>query len=187
MVVWTEHRVDDSDLPHPDTYRWALYPFDLSHLKALSIRDDSGVPWAKFAIESIEVLDVFATPEEMAIDLSSFPNLSVLRVTPIETIPPMLLTTLSTIALSHRIKTIIMDTCPYNNSDFRELALGCKEDCAPLDLRLSTLSMSRPLAIEIEVRPEQETSKCAEVTECFPALVSRDMVRFPGNDLYLRT
>jgi hypothetical protein len=45
---------------HFGMYRWALGPFDLSHLRALSIRDDAGVPWERFASQTIQLLDVDA-------------------------------------------------------------------------------------------------------------------------------
>jgi hypothetical protein len=43
---------------HFGMYRWALGPFDLSHLRTLSIRDDAGVPWERFASQTIQLLDV---------------------------------------------------------------------------------------------------------------------------------
>jgi hypothetical protein len=53
--------VFNSELDHIDVYPFALYPFDLSHLKALSIRDNTGVPWQRFNFETIQLLDVDAT------------------------------------------------------------------------------------------------------------------------------
>jgi hypothetical protein len=39
----------------------ALYRFDLSHLRALFIRDDARDRWARFSIQTVEALDVLAT------------------------------------------------------------------------------------------------------------------------------
>jgi hypothetical protein len=39
----------------------ALYPFDLAHLKALSLFDDLPIPWQKIPTEKVQALELNAT------------------------------------------------------------------------------------------------------------------------------
>ncbi|KAJ7809868.1 hypothetical protein B0H14DRAFT_3151445 [Mycena olivaceomarginata] len=154
---------------HFGMYRWALGPFDLSHLRALSIRDDAGVPWERFASQTIQLLDVDAREEESPINLSLFPNLLLLRITPVNSIPSMLLETLSTVASFHRLQSIMIDTC-YGYVPF---SLDWDEtECAPLDSALSALCAT----VEFEVIFGSEIHE--DANKLFPELTSRNMLRF---------
>ncbi|KAJ6613993.1 hypothetical protein B0H10DRAFT_2436192 [Mycena sp. CBHHK59/15] len=169
-------RTPDPDLDHVQLYPWALYPFDLSHLKALSIRDDMGVPWERFHVQTVQVLDVNATTEEGVVDLSLFPNLSHLRITPIESVPPMVLETLCTITPSHHIQTIMIDLGYEVHCVEDDVDLGDETTCAPLDSKLCSLPMHLPPAVEFEVRLGSSTHEAAR--GFFPGLISQEMVHF---------
>ncbi|KAJ7826926.1 hypothetical protein B0H13DRAFT_1917921 [Mycena leptocephala] len=150
-----------SDLDHIDVYPFALHPFDLSHLKALSIRNNTGVPWQRFTLETIQLLDVDATTEEMEIDLALFPHLSLLRLTPVEVVPPMIMIDLGRDQIY---------------SGYHDIDLDGKTGCALLDSKLLTLPMRDPPSVEFEVH--LRSSEHEAVKEFFPGLLSQDMLRF---------
>ncbi|KAJ7021208.1 hypothetical protein C8F04DRAFT_1314949 [Mycena alexandri] len=156
-----------------DVYPWAIYPFDLSHLKALSIRDQKGVPLERF-VKTIRVLDVYDTAGEQAIDLSTFPNLSVLRISLNESISPMMLSTLSTVA-SSSIRTIIIDLNFYDGIQGYRRSLR-KSEYPALDSILSTLPMPNPPTIEFEVTVDGNSTH-ETVMKSFPALKARNLLR----------
>ncbi|KAJ7454296.1 hypothetical protein B0H11DRAFT_1926507 [Mycena galericulata] len=133
-----------------DVYPWALYPFDLSHLKALSIRDQEGFPLERFF--AIRVLDVYDT----VIDLSMFPNLSVLRVSLNEFISPTMLSTLSTVA-SSTIR-IIIDLDFYDTNEGYRRSLR-RSQYPALDSILSTLPMPNPPTIEFEATVDENSNE----------------------------
>ncbi|KAJ6484773.1 hypothetical protein C8R45DRAFT_999315 [Mycena sanguinolenta] len=178
-AVFTRTKDSDRDPAVEDiaVYPWALYPFDLANLKALSIRDDKGVAWEKLHLkDTIQVLDVNATEEERAVDLALFPNLSLLRITPVNTLPPMILATLSTITPFHRIKTVAVDLAyDMNYSDY-DVDLGDEMSCAPLDSKLCGLSVDLPPTVELEASLESPNREIARTL--FPGLISREMLRF---------
>ncbi|KAJ7662631.1 hypothetical protein DFH06DRAFT_356453 [Mycena polygramma] len=157
-----------------DIYSWALHPFDLSHLRALSIHDCTGFPWDNLSLQRIEILDLDDKCEQ-PIDLSSFPNLSTLRIT-VERRSTLSMTvpTLSTIAQWHRIQTIV-------------LSLKCALDglqrieCEELDSLLSTLHMRHPPIIEFELNSHNPIE--SGISMYFPQLTSRDLLRFVGPHL----
>ncbi|KAJ7508981.1 hypothetical protein B0H11DRAFT_1963359 [Mycena galericulata] len=160
-------------LKDADVYPWALYPFDLSNLKALSIRDQKGVPVERF-VKTIRVLDIYDTAGEQAIDLSTFPNLSVLRISLNESISPTMLSTLSTVA-SSSIRTVIIDLDFYDRSQGYCCSLS-KSEYPMLDAMLSTLFVHNPPTIEFEVTVDQNSTH-ETVMKSFPALRARDMLR----------
>ncbi|KAJ6543736.1 hypothetical protein DFH09DRAFT_1173155 [Mycena vulgaris] len=160
-----------------DVYTWALYPFHLSKLRALSIRDNMCVPWAKFAVEAIQLLDVDVRDDERAIDLSVFPDLSILRMTPRGPIPPMVLSALSTVTSLHHMRAISIDLRYYEMySGYHDVDLGSKSKCEPLESKLSTLPMLHTPTIEFEVTLGSTAHEAAK--EMFPDLISRGMLRF---------
>ncbi|KAJ6566850.1 hypothetical protein B0H19DRAFT_1374247 [Mycena capillaripes] len=57
-------------------------PFDLSHLKVLGVGWRTQVPWESFgpSVRSIETLNIVMNSTVNTLDLSSFPNLSFLRI-----------------------------------------------------------------------------------------------------------
>ncbi|KAJ7876232.1 hypothetical protein B0H13DRAFT_1004725 [Mycena leptocephala] len=162
-----------TDIQLDAVYSWAIYPFDLSHLKALSIRDTLGFPWKRCHTESVEILEVWSM--EYPIDLSAFPHLSLLRINlDASDMLPMVLGTLSTIAPSNCIHTIsIVCSSPLDTME-----------CIQLDSKLTTLPMSYPFVVEFELDFEWPSH---ELVECFPALISRDMLRFVRHEEGLPT
>ncbi|KAF8169447.1 hypothetical protein K438DRAFT_1855409 [Mycena galopus ATCC 62051] len=165
------------DLAVVDVYTWALYPCNLSNLRAFSIRDNMGVPWAKFAVEATQLLDVDVTEDEGAIDFSVYPNLSIVRMTPRGPIPPMVLSTLSTVTSLHHIRTIAIDLQYYDlYSGYHDVDLGSKSECELLESKLFTLPMRHTPAVQFEVTPRSTAHEAAK--EMFPELISRGMLRF---------
>ncbi|KAJ7513228.1 hypothetical protein B0H11DRAFT_2268154 [Mycena galericulata] len=142
-------------------------------MKALSIRDERGVPLERF-VKTVRVLDIHDTDEEEAIDLSTFPNLSVLRVTLNEYISPTMLSTLSTVASSTTIRTIIIGLDFYDASQGYRRSLLRSQDPA-LDSILSTLPMANPPTIELEAAVDKTSYET--VMRRFPACKARDMLR----------
>lgn len=156
-------------------YPWALYPFDVTHLEALSIRDNNpeSVPWElTIHKDTIRTLEIPATLRTLhhAIDLSSFPNLLVLRIALDLPISPMMLETLSTIAPWHRIHTFAISLAGCDDLDWRVFA--------PLDSILSALPVAPPPIFEIEY----SSGKHEEARKCFRKLIARNQVccRSPG-------
>ncbi|KAF7368333.1 hypothetical protein MVEN_00154700 [Mycena venus] len=168
-----KHPAYEGPLDPEVVYPWALHPFDLSNLKALSIQDEMGVPWERFG-KTVQVLDVYATAGERTIDLSSFPNLAVFRISRDWAISPMMISTLSTITSSSSIRTITIDL-GYNDiyTGYNDLE---EAECPELDAVLSALPMENPPTIEFEVTLESETHEMAK--RCFPRLMERGMLHF---------
>ncbi|KAF7368591.1 hypothetical protein MVEN_00182900 [Mycena venus] len=151
---------------HPeDVYPRALYPFDLSHLTALSIRNDLGYPWDDVSLETVQFLDIDFKAEGPEIEISSFSNLSVFRVTIDASTLPIVLETLSAIPSSHHIRMIGISTGDDYDPN--------KVDCAQLDSTLANLSLPHPITVEVEVN---SGSNCR--SEFFPLLNLRNMLRF---------
>ncbi|KAF7372457.1 hypothetical protein MVEN_00107300 [Mycena venus] len=151
---------------HPeDVYPWALYPFDLSHLTALSIRNDLGYPWDNVSLETIQFLDLDFKADRPGIEISSFPNLSIFRVTIDASTLPIVLETLSAIPTSRHIRMIGISI----SSDYDPHEV----DCVQLDSTLANLSLLHPITVEVEVN---SGSNCQ--SEFFPELNLRNMLRF---------
>ncbi|KAK6978196.1 hypothetical protein R3P38DRAFT_3470237 [Favolaschia claudopus] len=74
---------------------WTLAPFDLSHLKALSIKFGTTLFLPSHEVEILE-LDVGRNDEAESYDFSSFPNLRILRINLSTDIPDSILNTLRT-------------------------------------------------------------------------------------------
>ncbi|KAJ7476285.1 hypothetical protein B0H11DRAFT_1308996 [Mycena galericulata] len=144
-------------------------------MKALSIRDPKGVPVERF-VKTVRVLDIYDTAGEQALDLSTFPNLSVLRVSLNESISisSTMLSTLSTVA-SSSVRTIIIDLNFYDRNEGHIRSLSESEYPA-LDAILSTLPMPDPPTIEFEVTHNKNRT-FETVMKSFPALRARDMLR----------
>ncbi|KAJ7511209.1 hypothetical protein B0H11DRAFT_2269000 [Mycena galericulata] len=146
---------------------------DLDYESALSIRDQKGVPVERF-VKTVRVLDIYDTAGEQAIDFSTFPNLSVLRVSLNESISPAMLSTLSTVA-SSSIRTIIIDLNFYDRNEGYSRRLSESEYPA-LDAILSALPMPDPPSIEFEVTHNKNWTN-ETVMKSFPASRARDMLR----------
>ncbi|KAK7052764.1 hypothetical protein R3P38DRAFT_3255848 [Favolaschia claudopus] len=151
-----------------DPYSWILYPFDLSQVEYLSIRDSKGASRAQFGTK-VKLLDVYATPREPALDLSMFPQLSVFRISRVAKITPALLDTLSSITPNVRRVMIDLD---YEDLDYDILGYWRstrlrKAECPRLDSILSTL---RSECVELEATPRGKAYKVA--VKSFPKLMA---------------
>ncbi|KAJ7662635.1 hypothetical protein DFH06DRAFT_356558 [Mycena polygramma] len=152
-----------------DIYRSILHIFDVSHLTALSIRDDMSVPWEQFTAPRIEFLDLVVNHRGAVMDLSRFPNLARLRMGPggyVDAIAKII----STVTSTHHIATVTLDMS-------QQSVWGTQ--CAQLDSALGAfrLPMRQPPVVEFEMR--KTTSGVNEkVILFFRSSASRDMIRF---------
>ncbi|KAJ7347169.1 hypothetical protein DFH08DRAFT_960519 [Mycena albidolilacea] len=148
---------------------WALYPFDLTHLKALSLLDEIPIQWETIPTKTVRFLELHATNYATAVDLGSFPQLAVIRIALDEHLAPMVLTTLSTIEPLHRIHTILLDFS-YHGLD--------ETDCAQLDSTLSTLPLNPlPTVMFTDGYDRYEIAR-----GCFPRLMERNMLQFVARE-----
>ncbi|KAK6992967.1 hypothetical protein R3P38DRAFT_3288689 [Favolaschia claudopus] len=144
-----------------------FYPFDISNLEALSVSQPFSIHWdsiSKLAKQSLRVLNIFfdlPTP----VDLSSFPNLTTLRLNNL-TKPSCFSATLSSVPSPRTIRTIIL-----GRSSFFE---GSK--ATPLDSLLSSFECSFPPMIECET-PYSSAKEHDELRSQFPILVSQNRFR----------
>jgi hypothetical protein len=164
-----------------NVFSGTLYPFDLSHVKALSIRDFLGKCFLskllrfstfgkRYEPHVCSAVSLANNPvKRNTIDLVSFPNLSRLRMTFAAYALPAVLATLSTITSLHRI---------YMISIFCTDGLD-RTQCVELDSKLSTLRMSHPCTFEFEITSDSPNYEPA--ISFFPALISRDIVRSRGH------
>ncbi|KAK6992944.1 hypothetical protein R3P38DRAFT_3078439 [Favolaschia claudopus] len=141
-----------------------FYPFDILNLEALSVSHPFYIHWdsiPKHTKESLRVLNIYikySTP----VDLSSFPNLTTLRLDNL-TCPSCVSTILSSIPSPRTIRTIVLGVnCFFEDSDW-----------APLDSLLSSFECSSPPMIEYET-PRQEHD---ELRSEFPILMSQNRFR----------
>ncbi|KAJ6607633.1 hypothetical protein B0H10DRAFT_1956074 [Mycena sp. CBHHK59/15] len=162
-----------------ELYFWALHPFDLSHLKALSAHHEGGVLWSAFAAAKIQYLDLDTafSPKiaDGALDLSMFPSLSFLRISPVDCRAPALLAAMSTVTASHHIGTIAIDLGSFvlrglirNGTGYGLLGMT---ECIQFDSTISTLPMSQMPTVEFEVDDKPGL-------KLFIGLTSRDGLRF---------
>ncbi|KAK6966625.1 hypothetical protein R3P38DRAFT_3153600 [Favolaschia claudopus] len=142
----------------------ALYPFDFSAIRALCITTRISVTQVPFStwIVQVLVLDITRGDDIHNLDLSSFPNLTILRICLGSPLPPSLLTTLATIVPSQRIQTIALS--------FRDVLNAAT--LTDLDLVLSSLPLSPPPTFELVRADDQMNLKLA-----FPTLFSKHVVR----------
>ncbi|KAJ6534207.1 hypothetical protein B0H19DRAFT_1080696 [Mycena capillaripes] len=128
------------------------------------------MPMPRYAPPS-DVMVWFAdNPEQergVAIDLASFPNLSHLRITLNDPLPPTVLATLSTIAPWHRIHRIVLSFGSYDLD---------RTECAQLDSALSTLPVHHLPTVEFE--DSFGSPRHQKAMNFFPELISRDMFCF---------
>ncbi|KAJ7133306.1 hypothetical protein C8R44DRAFT_22453 [Mycena epipterygia] len=138
--------------------------FDLSHLKMLSVFNNTNVllsPNFLPAHQTIEVLDLVVSSNQQMIDLSTFPRLSLLRISTYSREPwPSVLGTLSSIPLSNRIRTMTL----------------CFNGAGPpkkLDSHLSSLPIHHPATVEFEMGPNQY----ARLILTLPQLSAQNVIR----------
>ncbi|KAK6981617.1 hypothetical protein R3P38DRAFT_3113814 [Favolaschia claudopus] len=149
----------------------ALFPFDVSAIQALGITTRISVPQVPFSTWTVQVLVLYLTRGDdndiHNLDLSSFPNLALLRICLRSSLPPSLLTTLATIVPSQRIDTIALS--------FRDVLNPATP--TDLDLVLSSLPLSPPPSFELVRADDQINLKLA-----FPTLFSKHLVRVSSRD-----
>ncbi|KAK6980678.1 hypothetical protein R3P38DRAFT_466806 [Favolaschia claudopus] len=156
------------DPPQHNLDKTALYPLDISELKALSIWGSGSIRWnslPKTAQESIRIVDSNFWLGEL--DLSSFKSLTVLRLGLIQggDAESDVRHTLASISPSNPIQTVVLG---LSNGLLRYN----KEECAYIDRILLSLA-SRDIRVEFEF--ELETRGAEEkVQEWFPAITSQN-------------
>ncbi|KAJ6534131.1 hypothetical protein B0H19DRAFT_439811 [Mycena capillaripes] len=154
----------------------ALRPFDMSALNALSIsKHPEIIRLEAFAVslDTIELFEFVATLSEVPIDLSSFSNLAVLRMSlPKTTTLPMALQTLQTIRSPNRIRKIVV-------FDSTLTAAACGQ----LDAALASLPLQESAKVLLEKDTMWGYSE-AELNALFLLLDSKNMLRqaFRDND-----
>ncbi|KAK7024690.1 hypothetical protein R3P38DRAFT_3269481 [Favolaschia claudopus] len=159
--------------PHTIDAMKFLSPFGLSKLNALAVRGGDFVPWELIETKNIRVLEISNVLSEKipSIDLSQFPNLSVLRIGFLQYVPPTIFETLATIASSHRIHTIFvyfeshMELARFEQDDEDDFSL-----CEELDQVLSSVPLDPLPSVEVEAEADKET-----VQSSFPRLVAKHM------------
>ncbi|KAK6984932.1 hypothetical protein R3P38DRAFT_3102283 [Favolaschia claudopus] len=164
LAYW---RDDDSELS-----KTSLAPFDLSQIKALAIVQGDHIPWTLFSTTNVTVLalyDPIVVDNLAELDLSSFPNLTTLRLHFSNAIPPGIARMLSTIYSQH-IQTISLI---FGND--RTWRLSTEFDTVLASLPLVSLP-----TVELEVNASTK-----EIYLAFPLLRSKDKLRIhsPSYDL----
>ncbi|KAK7013018.1 hypothetical protein R3P38DRAFT_1515051 [Favolaschia claudopus] len=168
---------DDSERSY--TYGFALHPFDLSDLRALSIgtRSELGYLWKELlpphAFRACQFLDIsympFTLNAEFLIDISLLPNLSELRATlgyPAAVIVSML----ASIPRQHDIHKISISFRQYDPT---------AEDYRALDAVLLDLYIHNPLRVIVfEVISNYKPT----ISASFPRLKERYMLEWSEND-----
>ncbi|KAK6981178.1 hypothetical protein R3P38DRAFT_2664439 [Favolaschia claudopus] len=145
-----------------------FYPFSMLRLEALSIVESYRIPWnliPKQTTESIRVLEISINVRNSPLDLSSFPNLSVIRLDGIKKAPAVC-HTLSSLPFPRTIQTLVLGaqcTC-------------IRTTCAALNQFLSTFECSTPLILEMEKFPHQSHS-LEEDRKMFPIMMLEDRLR----------
>jgi hypothetical protein len=117
-----------------------------------------------------------AQTEEVEIDLALFPNVSLLRFTQVDVVPPMVLATLSKVAPVHRIRRIMIDLGrDQSHSGYHDIDLGGRTGCEPLDSKLLTLPIRDPPSVEFEVH--LGSSEHGAAKDLFPGMTSQETLR----------
>ncbi|KAK7005878.1 hypothetical protein R3P38DRAFT_1722301 [Favolaschia claudopus] len=152
--------------PMPPLDISVLAPFDVSELKALQLSRLNSVPWHTLPRAKIEILDVVLLEEAM--DLSSFPKLTTLRITIPEALKESFRLVLATIPPSSRIRTIVIgiESWPLDEAE-----------CSPLDEHLGCLPLSGPVVIEFEIPFPQNEATEEILQSLFPRVVSQTRFR----------
>ncbi|KAK7042754.1 hypothetical protein R3P38DRAFT_2512151 [Favolaschia claudopus] len=144
-----------------------VYPFELSQLKALSIRPGYGmtVGWdSNLSIDSIQMLDIEVREQPNNLDLSIFPNLQILRIH-VGSFSAAVASTLQTVSRSQPpIHTIVISTG-------QNLATIPSSLLQELDSVLASLPIA---SLELE----QTNGWDPDAARFFPNLKSRNLVRF---------
>ncbi|KAK7051714.1 hypothetical protein R3P38DRAFT_2857077 [Favolaschia claudopus] len=156
----------------------SLHPFDLGHLKSLEVQDSCSLVWDSIppaTRSAIEVLHL-GISGSTAVDLSTFPNLQLLRLRlPYDdrSLAPVL-RTLSSITAHHQIRTIILFV---GDSDLEE------KECRELDQVLAFLPISpHPMiAFEVPITSPVNDSE-SKLQKFFPLLVSHNKFHMACGD-----
>ncbi|KAK7002287.1 hypothetical protein R3P38DRAFT_3042246 [Favolaschia claudopus] len=148
-----------------------LHPLDISHLKGLALSNAPWISWDTIPQQTKDVLrllDFSGNLPPHGIDLSSFPNLVVLRTTLQRVVPNRLRRMLTTICSSNRIHTIVFILADPLGID--------SEEYTQLDRILLTAPLyDSGCVVEFKALPGFEAER--KLRRCFPSLVSRSMFR----------
>ncbi|KAJ7442041.1 hypothetical protein FB451DRAFT_1298156 [Mycena latifolia] len=149
---------------------WLLHdlcPLDVSRLRFLSIASSHEplLRSAKFAaaFRTLEVLDLSLGKSDAMVDISTLPNLSVLRLCAMHA--PMLLNTVSTIPASSRIRHIFI----WRSSLDRQW-------CDALDSKIISLPVERLPTLELCIDSILGGPTIDNLEQYFPQLASRNLV-----------
>ncbi|KAJ7697196.1 hypothetical protein B0H17DRAFT_1197595 [Mycena rosella] len=147
-----------------------LCPLDVSHLKVLSTNAHVQVlRWEKFApaLQTIEALDFVIPWARTGIDLSSLPNLLLVRMSVTsEAGWQTALDALSTIAAPTSIRRLVI----YRSFIGRVW-------CEQLDSQLACLPACTAPTVELEMDTISGALTVGDLNDCFPHMASRNLLR----------
>ncbi|KAJ7478546.1 hypothetical protein FB451DRAFT_185211 [Mycena latifolia] len=150
---------------------WLLHdlcPLDVSRLRFLSIASfhEPLLRSAKFAaaFRTLEVLDLSLGKSDAMVDISTLPNLSVLRLCAMHA--PMLLNTVSTIPASSRIRHIFIWRSSFD-----------RQWCDALDSKIISLPVERLPTLELGIDSILGGPTIDNLEQYFPQLASRNLLR----------
>ncbi|KAK6981147.1 hypothetical protein R3P38DRAFT_3464656 [Favolaschia claudopus] len=154
----------DSDEPFI-LQTWTLAPFDLSRLKALSIKFGTTLFLPSHEVEILE-LDIGKNDEAESYDLSSFTNLHILRINISTHIPNSIL---------HTLRTANSELLPHLHTIVVGISgiVADSIDWQSLDWALSAFPRSLAMA-EFDVQRHSRE----EVQGMLPDLMTRNLLRF---------
>ncbi|KAJ7457851.1 hypothetical protein FB451DRAFT_1564154 [Mycena latifolia] len=145
-----------------------LYPLDISHLKLLSLdrATDQLLRWPKFApaLRTIEILDFAASFNTNVVDLSSLPNLVLVRIAVADDGCLMALDALSTISTPNCIRKIVI------HGGFLDRLC-----CEQLDCKLASLPVHSGPTVEFEMDSIWGGLTIDDVHQYFPQMASRNL------------
>ncbi|KAK7038340.1 hypothetical protein R3P38DRAFT_2905705 [Favolaschia claudopus] len=90
-----------------------VYPFSLSRVQALALTRIPSLPLDIIPMDLIRILDL-DYHDTSPVNLSVFPNLTVLRINVLERFPPALLSNLATISPQNNIQTMVISYLPLD-------------------------------------------------------------------------
>ncbi|KAK7012791.1 hypothetical protein R3P38DRAFT_3208724 [Favolaschia claudopus] len=152
-----------------DVWSTALdfFPIELSTLKTIKIVTADFFPWRRTSTEkihSLQISTVLDMPDMVPLDLTSFPNLSVLQLHVARRIPAAISTTLCSISSKHSIHTIKIA--------FRGIPRDPSASaCAQLDSVLCSLPLFPGPSVEFDYARGQD-----DLTDFFPNICTGNMV-----------
>ncbi|KAJ6555362.1 hypothetical protein DFH09DRAFT_1165247 [Mycena vulgaris] len=156
-----------------------LCPFDFSNLKALSLYTETDIlrlPKFAPALQTIETLDFVTTDNYIPIDLSSLPNLSLLRIfVPSAAMWPVVHSTIAAVAPSSAIRRIVISfdiTVNMDSMDLDATPTALTGDHPPtVELEMSELTYINTAPYFRQATPAERPSKRWNWTQLWPGLI----------------